>query len=261
MQYIFDYWPGLKAKLRAAGRVLLCLDFDGTLTPIKPTPHEPKLERDIELLLRRISRLEVFVVGIVSGRTLKDIKNRVGIKSLFFAGNHGLEIFYKNKKFIYPAAKKYVSVFKRIARSLKKQLKSFPGAILEDKGFSLSLHYRLVKKEEVRELKKIFLKIIEPYLSRQKIKLTYGKKVWELKPPVEWDKGKAVVKLAEKFKTKDLFTLYIGDDVTDEDAFRAVNRIKGMSIRVGRKRASAAQYYLKSARETKRLLEKIGEIR
>jgi len=261
MQYFFNAWGSLEKKLLRARRILLCADFDGTIAPIKPRPKEAKLGEGIRLLLRKISKRKSFIVGIISGRALKDIEEKVGVKGLIFAGNHGLEIAYKKKNFIYPAAKRYVPLISQIARSLKKRLAPFSGAILEEKNLSLSLHYRLVKKRNLPELKKIFFQAVKPYLAAQKIKLTYGKKVWEIRPPIKWDKGRAVLWLRQRLKPGRAFTLYIGDDATDEDAFRAVNKIGGISIRVGRKRGSSARYYLRNTKDTQRFFRQIGSLK
>jgi len=261
MQYLFSAWDSLEKRLLQAKYVLLCADFDGTIVPIKSRPEQANLCEEIRHLLGKISKLKSFFVGIISGRALKDIQEKVGVKGIIFAGNHGLEIAYKKKDFIYPAAKKFVPVILRIAQRLTRELPSFPGAILEEKHLSLSLHYRLVRKERLPKLKEIFLCTVKPYLASRKIKLTYGKKVWEVRPPVKWDKGKAVLWLIQKLKPKSLFVIYVGDDVTDEDAFRAVNKIGGISILVGRKKASSARYYLKSTKDTQKFLEKIQTIK
>ncbi|MBU4141180.1 MAG: trehalose-phosphatase [Candidatus Omnitrophica bacterium] len=261
MQYFFNTWGSLEKKLLRARHILLCADFDGTITPIKPRPKEAKLGEGIRLLLRKISKRRPFIVGIISGRALKDIEEKVGVKGLIFAGNHGLEIAYKKKNFIYPAAKRYVPLISQIARSLKKRLAPFSGAILEEKNLSLSLHYRLVKREKLPRLKEIFFRIIRPYLAAQKIKLTYGKKVWEVRPPIEWDKGRAVLWLTQRLGPGRAFTIYIGDDATDEDAFRAVNKIGGISIRVGRKRGSSARYYLRNTKDAQRFFRRIGSLK
>ncbi|GAF95451.1 unnamed protein product, partial [marine sediment metagenome] len=143
---------------------------------------------------------------------------------------------------------------------LRKQVKVFPGAVLEEKTLSLSLHYRLVKGRSLIRLKKVFSQRIKPYLAARKIKFTVGKKVWELRPPIEWDKGRAVLWLLRKLKSKNLLPVYIGDDLTDEDAFRAVNKIGGISILVGRRKDSSAKYYLKSTKDTEKFLGELTQI-
>lgn len=257
MQYLFSDWSDVSKKVSRARYVLLCADFDGTITPIKPRPQEAYLGQQLHLLLNNISRNRYFFVGIISGRALRDLRQKVGIKGIIFAGNHGLELSYKQKIFIYPPAKRFIPVISAISRKLAEYLIPFPQAILENKRLSVSLHYRLVKKQKLPRLKKIFFQILRPYIDSQKVKLTYGKKVWEVRPPIEWDKGKAILWLLKRLRPKRMLPVYIGDDVTDEDAFRAVNMIKGISIFVGKKKGSSARYYLRSIKETRRFLKEI----
>lgn len=261
MQYLFNSWTSLQKILSRAKHIFLCLDFDGTLAPIKPTPEQANISADRRLLLRKVSQLKPFTIAIISGRSLKDIKNKVGIEGLIFAGNHGLEIAYQERHFIYPAARKFVPIITEIAQKLARKVRPFSGAILEKKHLSLSLHYRLVQEKKVSQLKAIFLQIVKPYLTKGKIKLTSGKKVWEIRPPLEWDKGKAVLWLAQRLKAPKALPIYIGDDTTDEDAFREVNRIGGISILVGKRQCSCAKYYLKSTKDTQKFLEKIQSLR
>ena len=255
MQYLLSAWRVLQKRLQAKRHILLCVDFDGTVVPIRPRPGDAKLGKDLRLNLRKLSNCKAFSVAIISGRALKNIKKKVKIKGIIYAGNHGLEITNKGKNFTYPPAKKYAPLIFEIGKKLDKPLAGFPQAVLEKKRLSLSLHYRLVKKEKLKVLKKIFLQIVKPYLAAQEIRLTRGKKVWEVRPPIEWDKGKAVLWLEQRLKQRGAFTVYIGDDLTDEDAFRAVNEIGGLSILVGRRKTSQAKYYLKSTKDTQKFLE------
>ncbi|MCQ9207915.1 MAG: trehalose-phosphatase [Omnitrophica bacterium] len=259
MQYLFSSRRVLEKRMQAKKHILLCLDFDGTLVPIYPRPQDALLEENVRSGLVKLSSCKFFSIGIISGRALKDIKEKVKIKHLIYAGNHGLEIAYRGKIFIYPPAKKYIPLIIEIGKKLTRALRAFPQAVLERKGLSLSLHYRLVKLEKLSKLRKIFFKLLKPYLAVGKVKLTHGKKVWEVRPSIKWDKGKAFLWLKDKLKSRDLFSIYIGDDLTDEDAFRAVNKIGGLSILVGRRKSSQAKYYLKNIQDTQKLLRVLLE--
>lgn len=272
MQELFNAWAGPKEKLLGAGHILLCADFDGTIIPIKPRPEEANLGANMRLLLRRLSKDSSFSVGIISGRALKDIKEKVGLRDIIYAGNHGLEIACKGENFIYPEAKRYIPLISKIAQRLTKRLSPFPRAYLERKRLSLSLHYRLVKRQELPGLRKVFFETVRPYLASEEItflgkspskgvKLTFGKKVWELRPPIDWDKGKAVLWLVRRLGQRKALTIYIGDDLTDEDAFGVVNKINGLSILVGRRKTSSARYYLKCPKDVQNFLEEIEKIK
>jgi trehalose 6-phosphate phosphatase len=259
MQYLFEDWDSLKRRLLRSRHILLCADFDGSITPIRARPKEVFLEEKMRLLLRRISSFNSFSVGVISGRALNELKAKVALKGLIYAGNHGLEIAYNKKRFIYPAAKQFIPAISKIAQELKRGLAPFAGVVLEEKGLTLSLHYRLVKKERLTRLKKIFLQTIKPDLTSRRIKLTYGKKVWEIRPPIEWDKGKALLWFLGKLRYKRTLAIFIGDDLTDEDAFYAVNKIRGISILVGRRKKSLARYYLKGIQDVQRFLEILND--
>ena len=261
MQYIFNSWDSFEKRLARAKHIFLCADFDGTIVPIRPRPEEASLCSGRRRLLEKISKLNSLSLGIISGRALKDIKEKIGLEGLIFAGNHGLEIAYKKRHFIYPAAKRHIPLIAKIARRLVKEVTHFPGAVLEEKALTLSLHYRLVKGRNLPRLKAVFLRVLRPYLATGRLRLSRGKKVWELRPPNEWDKGKALLWLARKLRAKKALVIYIGDDLTDEDAFRALNRIGGLSILVGRRKTSLARYYLKGTSDVQKFLREIYKIR
>ena len=154
-------------------------------------------------------------------------------------------------------------VLGQIRKDLQQRLSSIRGAFVEDKGLSLSLHYRAVEKKQIPKIKTIFYETVILYLRRDKIKIKPGKMVLEVRPKTEWDKGKVVLWLlarqifaAQKSK---VFPIYIGDDLTDEDAFKALKN-KGLTVFVGEPKESYAQYYLKNPKEVIDFLRRISEI-
>ena len=134
------------------------------------------------------------------------------------------------------------------------------GVIIEYKKASLSLHYRLVKERNLRRLKDIFNEICTPYLKEGKIKLSSGKKVWEVKLPVRWNKGSAVSKILNYLRQGGTLPVYLGDDLTDEDAFSFLKKKKAITVFVGSNKKSKAKYYLKSPIEVKRFLTKLCKV-
>jgi len=140
------------------------------------------------------------------------------------------------------------------------------GVIVEDKGFSLSVHYRLVKKSEEKVVADIFKQITSPLLREGKIRVTSGKKVWEVRPPIDWHKGKAVETIIKEMRPvlggKQVLTIYLGDDTTDEDAFRIIHRPQGWSIFVGLENPSSnADYFLDSTNEVVTFLSRLLELK
>jgi len=260
MKYLFDHWGVMTSISRGRRPVLLCLDYDGTLTPIVRTPREAVLDAGVREVLIKLARIPWFRVDIVSGRGLKDIKKMVGVRGLIYAGNHGLEIEGPRVRFESQLIPRLRGVLEQVKNDLKKKLSGLSGVLVEDKGLTLSIHYRLVQKEDLPRIKEIFQEATRFFLVRKKIRITSGKKVFEVRPPLEWDKGKVVPWLlnAQKpiLKKGDLYPVYIGDDATDEDAFRALKK-KGLGIFVGRPKKSYATYYLKSPQDVRKFLKQV----
>lgn len=233
-------------------KYFLFLDYDGTLTPIVKKPGLAVLSKTRRSLLKKIARAPHFLVAIVSGRMLSDLKKRVSIKGIYYAGNHGFEIAGPKTKITHPKALQAKPILREIKSKLREKLGDIKGIIIEDKILTLSLHYRLVSAKDFKKIKKLFPGIVKPYLKTKKIRLTYGKKVFEIRPNIKWDKGRAVLWFMKKVgKGKKFTPLYIGDDTTDEDAFRVVKT----SFRVGKTKKTHARYCLKDVDQVYKFLE------
>ena len=263
MRYFFDEWGKIKKKLMDKF-LFLFLDYDGTLTPIVKTPDKAFLSEEAKELLKKLAKVSDCPLAIISGGALKDIKSRVGLKGIIYVGNHGLEIEGPKIKFESQISPRLKSIIRHIYEDARSKFSRIKGVLIEDKGLTISIHYRLVDKKDIPELKRILAAIVEPYIVRNKIKINSGKKVYEIKPPVQWDKGKVVLWLMarQQFVQGDdkIFPIYIGDDNTDEDAFRALKN-KGIAIFVGRSGKSEAQYYLKNTQEVAEFIRRITELK
>lgn len=258
MKYFFNKWDDFERALNKKS-ILLLFDFDGTLTPIVGEPKRAKLSSPVRGYIRKLSKNRRINMGIVSGRGLKDIMRLVGVKGIYYAGNHGLEIKGPKKLFIHPSHKKYSSYIKEVASLLRRNMSGVKGAIVEYKRLCVSLHYRLVSAKDMPRLKSIFRRITAPCIKNGTIKLTTGKKTLEVRPPVFWDKGKAVKMIEKMTGKKNAVKIFVGDDLTDEDAFRVLGK-KDFSIRVVKRKKSKARYFLKDPNEVRRLLVKINKI-
>jgi trehalose-phosphatase len=266
VQHLFCSWQFFAAEVRAFPHILLLSDYDGTLTPIVSRPEEAILSPETREKLSVLAKKPDFSVGIISGRSLSEIRAMVGIAGIYYAGNHGLEIEGPDFKLINPAAKAARVEIRNLAREFSAKLGSIPGVIVEDKGLTLSIHYRLVREAEENKVAEIFRQLTSPLLGEGKIRVTSGKKVWEVRPPVDWHKGKAaeaiIRKLKAVLKQEQLLTLYLGDDITDEDAFRVIHRPQGWSIFVGGENpSSSAEYFLNSTAEVLTLLSRMLELK
>lgn len=131
------------------------------------------------------------------------------------------------------------------------------GVLLEDKGLTLSVHYRDVMGIFSEELEAVVKSIVNH--CKEKFIMTCGKKVYDIRPNINWDKGRGLLKLTQLLDKKGTFKIYIGDDRTDEDAFRVMGK-RDISIRVGYKRSSLASYYLKDPKEVVSFLQHLTTI-
>ncbi len=254
MEYLFDRWGDIERAL-APGAMLL-LDYDGTLTPIVERPELAVLSPDMRELLKRAS--QHYTLGIISGRSLAGVKELVGLEGIYYAGNHGFEISGPGVKLVKPEAERARPILVKLCEELRSKLSNIKGAIVEDKGSTASVHYRLVAQEEFGRLKNIFEEAVKPHIDSGAVRVTHGKKVFEIRPNVEWDKGKAVLWISSVVDPKgELKPVYVGDDRTDEDAFSAL-REKGITILVSeRPIESNAKYFVKNVGEVKVFFERL----
>jgi trehalose 6-phosphate phosphatase len=262
MKYFLTAWNSLKKTLNNK-KIVLFLDYDGTLAPLAETPARALMTLKTKKLLKKLSRLSRCRLAIISGRSLKDLKKMVGIDGITYVGNHGLEMEGPGIKFGCPVTRSHKATLRHIKNELKAKLSSFIGVFVEDKGLTLSIHYRRVDKKQLRRLKKLFHEIIFPYTIRDKIRISRGKKVFEIRPPIAWDKGRVALWLLNRWKLslkdKKIVSFYIGDDITDEDAFEALGDA-GIAIFVGKPKKSYAKYYLRDTEEVKKFISDIADV-
>ena len=260
MQYLFDVWNKVSHRLKSAKHVLLLFDFDGTLTPIVDRPELVDFPPDTRKLLRTLAKNRRYTVGIVSGRALTDLRSKVEVEGIIYAGNHGLEIEGFGSDFLDPIAEEMRPFFQILSQALSATLRGIKGVFVENKGLTLSVHYRSVDDAEERKVKDAFTRVTDPLHVTGRIRITEGKKVYEIRPPVDWDKGKAIAWLIAKCReTKrkgGALPVYLGDDLTDEDGFKVIEKNNGVSIFVGEQDfQSVARYFLKSPQEVTELLK------
>ena len=207
----------------------LLLDYDGTLTPIVERPEQAALSAAVRSAIEQARRAPNIDVTIVTGRTLDDIQRQVDMPGLTYIANHGFDVHGPGIDLRHQEAALFRDAVNEAARDLEEL--RVPGAHVEHKGATLSYHYRGVAAGEQRAARKR----AEHVLRRLRLHVTRGNLVVEGRPPVEWDKGTAVQWVLTRRHGQDwtsrVRALYMGDDATDEDAFRSVLGL-GRSIRV-----------------------------
>lgn len=238
-----------------SGRPLaVFLDFDGTLVGIREKPELARLGPKRRAELGRLGRK--VKVAIVSGRPLAEIRRLVGVPGLAYVGNHGLEIRASGRTWVHPAAARRAGSVARAAAAVKARTSGLAGVLVEDKGLTASVHFRLAEARLRRPLGRIVAD--EVRRSRGGLVLSRGKMVLEIRPNVAWDKGRGVLELMRGAGGAGRrFPIYIGDDRTDEDAFRALGD-RGLTIRVGTGRRTAARHRLRSVEDVWKLLAALG---
>jgi alpha,alpha-trehalose-phosphate synthase [UDP-forming]/trehalose-phosphatase len=240
--YVFDHIDEMPKN-----NIFLFLDYDGTLTPIVNSPEKAILSEHMRSIMARLQKK--LSIAIISGRSLIDIKQRVKLDNIFFAGNHGAEIWDGSKVVIGQQISGNKQVLEKVISDLKEALKSVRGVIVEDKGITASIHYRMVENRNICKVFDIIWSTADSY--KGLFKLTSGKKVFEIRPHGVWNKGDAVTWICQHYG-KNTLPVYIGDDITDEDAFDAIKG-KGIGISIGR--SDKADYFLKKQSEVKNFLQ------
>jgi trehalose-phosphatase len=237
-------------------RLVVLLDYDGTLSPIAPRPKDAVLPAATRSTLQALAAR--WPTAIISGRSLDDVRERVALEQLFYAGNHGLEIEGPEGSGIHRSlAEDFVSDVAETAAELQNALAKIDGSLVEDKRYSISVHYRLVATEQIAAVEAA---VDQAIVRHPRLKKRLGKKVFELRPGLPWDKGKAVIWLMETIAEDgtSMLPIYVGDDVTDEDAFRALADV-GVGVLVSDEpRRTAASYRLRDTEETRRFLARLA---
>lgn len=252
------HWAELAAELRGR-RPALFLDYDGTLTPIVERPDMATLGDDVRDTLRRVAA--VWPTTIISGRDRENVTRLVGLDGINYAGSHGYDIAGPGADGVrLEVARDVAPVIASAADELRRRTEGIPGVIVEHKKYAASVHYRMADETRVPEVERIVDDVLAQHPALRK---GAGKKVFELRPAMEWDKGRAVLWLLEALglDRPDVVPIYIGDDVTDEDAFRALVD-RGIGILVAEiPRPTAARYALQDVHEVRTLLERLAALR
>ncbi len=253
----------VRARRLAGKRPAVFLDYDGTLTPIVDRPEDAVISADMREVVRALARR--CPVCVISGRDRVVVQQLMGIDDLITAGSHGFDIWSPRDGTIeHPAAAGFDGLLERVRTTLDQLVNAIEGIHIEPKKASVALHYRLVfepDRDRVRQA-------VDELMARfpKQLKVTPGKMVYEIQPNVDWHKGKAVLHLLAELGLDgdDVVPLYLGDDVTDEDAFAALAG-RGIGIFVGSAddpevagRRTFAIYVLTSTRDVAQFLEALA---
>jgi alpha,alpha-trehalase len=236
----------------AERRPALFLDYDGTLTSIVERPEDALLAPAMRAALRAAA--EVMPVAIISGRDLDDVQALVDLPEIIYAGSHGFDIRGPDIALEQPEGVDALDDLARAADTLDARLADIDGAQVERKRFAVAVHYRRVADDQVARVEDAVTAAAD---RAPNLRCTGGKKIFELRPDIDWDKGRAVTWLLEKLglEDQDVLPIYVGDDDTDEDAFRALAKQGGIGILVAAQdQPSAAAWRLADPEAVRELL-------
>ncbi len=257
MKDLLRHWSSVARAIKRK-RAVIFLDYDGTLTPIVDQPGQAVLLPATRSILKKLAKNPNCTLAIISGRSLADVKRRVRVQGIIYAGNHGFEVEYHGVQLVFSNNEEFIQRLKLLERYLREKTKGIKGVLIENKGISLSVHYRLAAKNKIPLVKEIFAEMVRPYVKGKQLSVSTGKMVLEIRPPVQWGKGDLVrwllQDLAHKKQNEAVF--YFGDDTTDEDAFKVLKG-KGYTVLVGTKKIFTAEYGLRNSDEVGKVLQKI----
>ncbi|XP_062192881.1 probable trehalose-phosphate phosphatase 6 [Phragmites australis] len=251
-------------------QIVVFLDYDGTLSPIVDDPDAAYMSDTMRQAVRSVAKH--FPTAIVSGRCCDKVFEFVKLAELYYAGSHGMDIkgpakasrhtkAAKAKRVLFQPASQFLPMIEQVHESLIEKTNCVPGAKVENNKFCVSVHFRCVDEKSWSTLADIVKSVLKDY---PKLKLTQGRKVLEVRPTIKWDKGKALEFLLESLGFADctnVLPVYIGDDRTDEDAFKVLRkRGQGIGILVSKyPKETSASYSLQEPAEVMEFLLRLVE--
>lgn len=250
----------LEARLRArlTDPFAVFLDYDGTLTPIVDDPDDALIAERTRATIEALAA--VTLVAVVSGRDLDDVRAKVGVDGLAYAGSHGFDIRHADGRH-QQVATDYLDALDRAEHELERRLVEIPAARIERKRFAIAVHDRAVHDPGLRE--RIAEIVAELADQESQLRATGGKRIHELRPDIDWDKGRAIETLLAELGAEGRVPLYLGDDLTDEDGFRAVKAHGGVAVVVRGEdadRMTFADAALETTDEAERFLDELREL-
>ena len=234
---------------------VLFLDYDGTLSPIVKDPDKAILSDKTKEVLKKLAK--ELPVAVVSGRDRADVESKVGLENVYYAGSHGFDISGPNgMEMQYEGGLNAIPALNEAEKNLKEKLKDIEGARVERKKYAIAVHFRNVSEEEVPMVKSAVYKELD---KREELKKGGGKMILELKPDIDWHKGRATRWLLDALdlEGRQHIPVFIGDDVTDEDGLQEIQE-DGIGILVGTHgEKTAAHYRLESTDEVSDFLDEL----
>ncbi|MFO7813640.1 MAG: trehalose-phosphatase [Pelovirga sp.] len=234
---------------------VIFLDYDGTLTPIVEHPEDAIISEEMRQTITDLA--EYSTVAIISGRDRNDVEKLAGIEGIYYAGSHGFDISGPaGKKITFQRGDEFLPALDRAEKALHERLDQIEGTQVERKKFAIAVHFRRVAEEHYSQVETV---VDEVLADNETLRKTGGKMIFELRPDIDWDKGKALSWLLQQLdlERNGYLPMYIGDDLTDEDALREIED-RGIGILVrDEERETHAGYTLEDTCEVRLFLQKL----
>lgn len=239
-------------------RLVLFLDYDGTLTAIVDHPEKAVLGEETRAVLERVAAEHP--VFVVSGRDMNDVRRRVGVEGVEYVGSHGFHMMEAAPEIDPADLEEAARELDEAAAELEQWLDYIDGVFIERKQYSFALHYRRANRDDLKQIKSAAEDVMERYAS---VTFKKGKEVIEFVPDIPWDKGRCVQALLARWKEtaggREPFAVYIGDDITDEDAFRALDPAGALCVLVAEAgRETAAEFRLDDPENVREFLDAVA---
>jgi trehalose 6-phosphate phosphatase len=254
--HLLDHWQSVSPIIQQAEGIWLGTDYDGTLAPISDDPAEDTMPHASRKLLHDLLKLPAVRVAVISGRDIPNLRERVGVPFLAYAGNHGLEMEWCDQREEHPESDRFRGVVQRLTSQLAQETGDKPGLFMQDKGLSMTAHFK-----RAPEWKDWLKSLIEKHLlPEDDFKIRGSLTAWDVRPYTTWNKGSALRHLRHQLCTLPRLSFFLGDDRSDEDAF-AVLEEQDFGVLVGEPRETRAKYWLKDYHEVAELFRRIIEVR
>lgn len=251
MQDFFIHLAQIKEYL-SNKPLLLLLDFDGTLSPIAVTPQAATIPPKTLAALLQLEKNPQVHLAIISGRALSDLRQKIPSAKITLAGNHGLEWIYLNEPHLADISQEVRHLLPALKQAFTQLTQQFPGTFVEDKHIAATVHFRSLPKALAADFKQAFKHVFAQFTPFYMVLI--GKKAFDVRPRTSWNKGTICQLLISHFQKSfpNLRSIYIGDDATDEDAFKTL--FTTITVRVGKNKHSHANYYLTNQRQVVEVL-------
>ena len=255
-----DALAEIVSSYRSGARLLFLFDYDGTLVPIAAKPEMAVMTAVTRRRLERLIQLPSVFVAVLSGRTLNDLKAKVEISGLYYAGTSGMELDLCGATLIHPESDRAARLIAVVADRVRRDVSGYAGAWVEHKQLGLTVHYRQVEIDRIDALRRRVVQSVEPFSGA--LQVLDGPMAIEMVPNLGWTKSSALFKIIETIQLSgdgSVVPFCAGDAGNDADVLRAADALGGIAIGIGERAPATARHRLLSPAELDACLDELLE--